>query len=263
MQLVNLHLFNPLDWDLSKMKNIFISGATSAIAFETARLWANKKYNFYLVGRNQKELENVSNDLQVLGAGSVYVKSFDLTNIDSIKKEMKLLAIKMSKIDIALIAQGSLINNSDYSNDSDLIFHSHNINFLSAAIITNEVCNQMFDQKYGKIIVIGSVAGDRGRKSNYIYGSSKGALDIYLEGLRQKYSKFGINILCVKPGFVDTPMTQKFKKNFLWAKPSKIAKDIINANEKNKFVIYTPWFWYFIMLIIKLIPTKVFNRLNL
>ena len=246
------------------MKNIFISGATSAIAIEVARIWAKEEHNFYLVGRNINELEYVSKDLLVLGASSVIGKSFDLTNIESIKQEVNESIKYFSKIDIALIAQGSLVK-IDNNEDDEIykIYESHSINFLSAAMITSEICNHMAKKKSGKIIGIGSVAGDRGRKSNYIYGSAKGAFDIYLEGLRQKYSTFNINILCVKPGLIDTPMTKEFKKNFLWARPITVARDIIKANNKNRSVIYTPWFWFFILLIIKIIPTKIFKKLNL
>ena len=118
-------------------------------------------------------------------------------------------------------------------------------------------------QKEGSICVIGSVAGDRGRSSNYIYGSAKAGLAAFTQGLRQRLSKFNIDILLVKPGFVDTPMTQEFKKGFLWASPERVARDICSAIDKRKSTLYTPWFWGWIMLVIKHIPESIFKKLKL
>jgi short-subunit dehydrogenase len=111
--------------------------------------------------------------------------------------------------------------------------------------------------------VISSVAGDRGRQSNYIYGSAKGALNIYLQGLRNRLHKANVQVLTIKPGFVDTPMTHEFKKGLLWVKPQTIAKDIVKGITHRRHEIYTPGFWRFIMLIIKLIPECLFKRLKL
>jgi decaprenylphospho-beta-D-erythro-pentofuranosid-2-ulose 2-reductase len=121
----------------------------------------------------------------------------------------------------------------------------------------------MKQNETGTIAVISSVAGDRGRKSNYVYGSAKGGLTIFLQGLRNALSGSGVHVLTIKPGFVDTPMTNDFTKGLLWAKPEKVAKDIKRAIDKKKNIIYTPWFWRWIMLIIRLIPESVFKKMNL
>ncbi len=111
--------------------------------------------------------------------------------------------------------------------------------------------------------MIGSVAGDRGRQSNYVYGTAKGALALFLQGMRNRLSKRGVQVLTIKPGFVDTPMTASFPKGPLWATPDKVAEDIEKAIDKRRDVLYTPGFWRLIMLIIKSVPEAIFKRLSL
>jgi hypothetical protein len=111
--------------------------------------------------------------------------------------------------------------------------------------------------------VVSSVAGDRGRQSNYVYGAAKGGLSIFLQGLRNRLSKFGVCVLTIKPGFVITPMTTEFKKGILWAQPKQVAKVIVSAIRKRKNVVYVPWFWRWIMFIIRSIPESIFKRMSL
>jgi short-subunit dehydrogenase len=118
-------------------------------------------------------------------------------------------------------------------------------------------------QQQGSIAVISSVAGDRGRASNYLYGSAKAAVSTFLSGMRQRLEKRGVNVLTVKPGFVDTPMTRDFKKSALWAKPEEVARGIVRAIDRRKAVVYLPWFWSIIMLIIKHVPEFMFKRTKL
>jgi decaprenylphospho-beta-D-erythro-pentofuranosid-2-ulose 2-reductase len=106
------------------------------------------------------------------------------------------------------------------------------------------------------------VAGDRGRATNYAYGAAKGALEIFMSGLRQRLHPSGVQVLLVKPGFVDTPMTADFPKGPLWASPERVAQDIVRAMAKGRSVIYTPWFWRWIMLIIRHLPERLFVRLR-
>jgi short-subunit dehydrogenase len=121
----------------------------------------------------------------------------------------------------------------------------------------------MQSAKHGSIAVISSVAGDRGRASNYLYGAAKAAVSAFLSGLRQRLHGDGVNVLTIKPGFVDTPMTRDFKKGPLWAKPGAVARGIVQAIDKRKAIAYLPWFWWGIMLIIKHVPEFVFRRVKL
>jgi short-subunit dehydrogenase len=136
-------------------------------------------------------------------------------------------------------------------------------NFLSCVSLLTLISNEMEKEKAGTIAVISSVAGDRGRQSNYIYGSAKGALNLFLQGLRNRMYPLGVRVLTIKPGFVDTPMTAAFKKNILFAKPDQIARGIVKAIDRKKDVVYLPFFWWGIMAIIKAIPEWIFKRLKL
>ena len=115
------------------------------------------------------------------------------------------------------------------------------------------------------IVVVSSVAGERGRKSNYVYGTAKGALSLFCQGLRNRLHQSGVHVLTVKPGFIDTPMTADIAKtpSVLWASPEKIASVMVSAFEQKKDVIYAPWFWRYILLVIKLIPESIFKKLSL
>jgi short-subunit dehydrogenase len=136
-------------------------------------------------------------------------------------------------------------------------------NALSAISLLTHLATRFESQGSGAIAVISSVAGDRGRASNYVYGSSKAMLTTFTSGLRQRICKSGISVVTIKPGLIDTPMTEAFKKGFLWTKPSIIAEKIVLAIDKRKNEVYAPFFWWAVMLIIKAIPSRFFNRLDL
>ncbi len=134
---------------------------------------------------------------------------------------------------------------------------------MSVISLLTHLGNRFEAQRHGAIAVISSVAGDRGRLSNYVYGTAKGAVSIFMQGLRNRLYKSGVNVLTIKPGFVDTPMTAQLPKGALWAQPDHIAAGIIKAIDSGKTVVYLPGFWRLIMLIIKSIPESVFRRLSL
>jgi short-subunit dehydrogenase len=125
------------------------------------------------------------------------------------------------------------------------------------------LANRFEAQKHGSIAVITSVAGDRGRQSNYVYGTAKGAVTIFLQGLRNRLHKSGVQVLTIKPGFVDTPMTAGIKKGPLWASPDTIASAIVRSMETRRDVVYTPWFWLEIMAMVRMIPEKIFKSMRL
>jgi short-subunit dehydrogenase len=141
--------------------------------------------------------------------------------------------------------------------------HELTTNAVSVAAILTRVANRFEQRRAGTIVVISSVAGDRGRQSNYVYGSAKAMVTAFTSGLRQRLYGSGVAVVTIKPGFVDTPMTAAFPKGPLWAKPHKIAAGIVRAVDRSATVLYLPAFWRLIMLIIRLIPESIFRRLKL
>lgn len=246
------------------MKRILIFGATSAIAHAFSRLHTNSDTTFFLVARNPKRLEILRQDLIVRGAKSVEVAVADLNDTHKHNQLVKDATDKMKGIDIALIAQGTLSDQKECEKNINIMLEEIQTNFSSPASLLTVLAEAMERQGYGSIAVISSVAGDRGRQSNYVYGSAKGGLSTFVQGLRHRLCMKNINVMVVKPGFVDTPMTADFKKGgFLWAKPEHVAKDIDRSLKKGKVTCYTPWFWKWIMLIIKGIPDPIFQRLRI
>ena len=162
------------------------------------------------------------------------------------------------------MAHGTLPDQKECEEKVEKTVFEFGINALSTIALCLKAAKIFEEQKSGLLAVITSVAGDRGRQSNYIYGSAKGAVNIFLQGLRNRLTKYGVSVVTVKPGFVDTPMTAHLPKNLLFSKPEVIAKGIVKAINKNKSKeIYLPGYWRIIMLIIKYIPGKIFNKLSL
>jgi len=245
------------------MKNILILGATSAIAEQTARIYANRKNNLCLVARDEEKLHTVADDLKVRGASEVTTLCFDLGHTHKHQELLDVVENSMSKIDIVLVAYGTLGDQGKCESDFDETLQELHTNFLSIVSLLTLLANLFEQQKHGTIAVISSPAGDRGRQSNYIYGSAKGALSVFLQGLRNRLFKSTVHVLTIKPGFVDTPMTSSFKKGLLWVQPDVIARGIVHAIDRRKDVVYLPFFWRYIMLIIKLIPERIFKKLSL
>jgi len=245
------------------VKNILIIGATSAIAEASARIWAQKGDHLFLVGRNQEQLNLIGQDLLVRGSPRVKNFCVDLNNLDAHHLILDNAFHEFGTIDIVLIAHGTLSNQSECESSVDLTLEEIKTNALSSISLLTLLGNRFEQQRFGVIAIISSVAGDRGRQSNYVYGSAKGMLNTFTSGLRQRLYKSGVSVLTVKPGFVDTPMTADFKKGFLWSPPSGIAKLIVSGSEKANSEIYAPKYWWFIMFVIKIIPTKTFIKFKL
>jgi decaprenylphospho-beta-D-erythro-pentofuranosid-2-ulose 2-reductase len=245
------------------MKKIIIAGATSAIAKEVSKLFAIRGYRLYLVGRSKKELIEVCHDLEALGADRVFYEVLDLTDNEKHNSMLQAADLFMDGIDTLFVAYGSLPNQENCENSFSTTLHEFNTNCLSVLSLLTLSANKFALQNNGSIIVITSVAGDRGRNSNYIYGASKAAVSVFLQGLRGRLNDNGVQVLTVKPGFVDTPMTKSFKKGVLWVGPDIIAKGIIKAFDKRKNVVYLPWYWRIIMKIICSIPESIFKKINI
>ncbi|WP_250476969.1 SDR family oxidoreductase [Caballeronia sp. INML1] len=246
------------------MKNIVIVGATSAIAIACAREWAVKGARFFLVARNQERMEQVAADLTARGAASVAAHRLDIDRLDDHAAMLADCAAHMDSIDIVLVASGTLPDQAACQSDPAVAVREFHTNALSLIALLTPIANRLEAQRHGSLAVISSVAGDRGRPSNYLYGSAKAALQAFLEGLRARLFKVGVYVVDVKPGFVATPMTAGLPlPGPLVATPEKVAKDIVRAVERKKDVLYTPWFWWGIMLIIRNVPRFVFKRASL
>jgi short-subunit dehydrogenase len=241
---------------------ILILGAASAIAQAYARRRAPGA-DFVLAGRLEDRLAAIAADLVACGAASAAPFVIDLAAIDGIEPAAQALRARFGEPDEAVIAYGVLGEQAVAERDLAIARAMIDTNFTSAALWTLALLK---DRPAGRfsLVGIGSVAGDRGRASNFIYGAAKGALDRFLEGLTQKYDGTGVLIIRVKPGFVDTPMTAAINKGGpLWATPDTVAADIERAVRKGKRVVYTPWFWGPIMAIIRHLPWFVFRRLKI
>jgi len=166
-------------------------------------------------------------------------------------------------LDAVLIAVGTLPDQRTCEQDSEQTVREFCTNCVSLIAFLVHVANYFEAQRQGCIAVITSVAGDRGRQSNYVYGAAKGALDIFLQGLRSRLFKVGVPVVTVKPGFVDTPMTASLRKNFFFASPQAVGRSIYHAMLRRKDVVYVPWFWRWVMAIIKNVPERAFKRMKL
>lgn len=245
------------------MMKILIIGATSAIAEATARIYAQRGDRLYLLARNQDRLSVIADDLKIRGAAAVDYSQIDVNRFEDHERLINTAFDLLGKIDIILIAHGTLPDQKTCESNFNTTLDELNTNAISTISLLTHIANKVEAQNSGTIAVITSVAGDRGRQSNYVYGAAKGMLSIFLQGLRNRLFRSGVNVLDIKPGFVDTPMTDNFQKGILWVKPESVAKDIVVALKKRKWRIYSPHFWRLIMAIIKIIPEPIFRRMKL
>jgi hypothetical protein len=242
---------------------MIIFGATSAIAEATAREFARRGDALFLVARSPERLQALAADLKLRGASNVAVASQDLRDPAAYEPVIEHAATTLGGLDAALIAHGTLSDQKECESSTDRLLDEFQTNAISVMMLCTHLANRFEAQKRGVIAVISSVAGDRGRRSNYAYGSAKAAVTAFTSGMRQRLSRSGVYVVTVKPGFVDTPMTAAFKKGILWASAESVAKDISRAMINGTPVIYTPGFWRPIMWIIRSIPEFVFRRLSL
>jgi len=246
------------------MRNILIIGATSAIAEATARRFAASGARFYLVGRKAEKLAAIARDLEIRSGQPVQGESLDLDRLEQHPALLDRAAQALGGIDIALLAHGTLPDQVACQQSVDLTLAAIHTNALSVISLATLLANAFEARGRGTLIVIGSVAGDRGRQNNYVYGAAKGMVGLFLQGLRNRLSGKGVQVITVKAGFVDTPMTAAFeKKGLLWAQPDQIARGIVAAVEHRRDVVYLPWFWRWVMAVIRHIPERVFKHMKL
>ena len=244
-------------------RRVLVIGATSKIAEAAARLWAIDGHDFVLVGRTLDRLEAMAPDLMARGASSVSCKPLDFADLPSHSAFVADLVASFGKIDIALFCHGLLGEQKEGELDFNKAHEVIQVNFLSFVSLLTPLANHMELNRGGSLVVVSSVAGDRGRQSNYIYGSAKGAMSLFAQGLRNRLTPANVDVITVKPGFVDTPMTAHVEKNKLFATPEVIGQGIVSAVEKRRNVVYLPVIWWAIMTVIKLIPEFIFKKLKL
>ncbi|CCD29575.1 Short-chain dehydrogenase/reductase [Candidatus Glomeribacter gigasporarum BEG34] len=246
------------------MKKILIIGATSGIAAACARLWAAERAELFLVGRNAEKLQQTADDLTTRGAAAVHTHTLDLNQFDAHPAMLDAAFSQFGQIDIALIAHGTLPDQKACEHNVDLALQEFSNNGLSVIALLTALAPRMEAQRRGTVAVISSVAGDRGRPSNTLYGAAKAAVSAFCEGLRARLFKSGVHVLTIKPGFVATPMTQGLPlPKPLVASAEKVARVILRGIERRSNVIYAPRFWGGMMWGIKAIPNCVFKRLTL
>lgn len=245
------------------MKKVLIIGATSAMATEAARIFAQEGAALFLAARNAERLERLANDMRVRNAAQVYTAIFDAHDLSSHQALVERALSDLGDLDAVLIAHGDLPDQQECQKSWHAAEHSLVTNFLSPVAFLTPLANFFEGRKKGNITVISSVAGDRGRQSNYIYGAAKGGLTTFLQGLRNRLAHHGVSVTTIKPGFVDTPMTATLKKGALFASAESVGLRIHKAMLRGESVVYAPCFWRFIMLVILHIPEFVFKKLKL
>ncbi len=242
---------------------VIILGATSAIAQATARFYAGEGAHLLLAGRNTQHLHTVAADLTGRGASAVEVEVLDLGAPTDASAQLAVMAARLGGVDDILLAYGVLGDQTQAERDVALARDLLAVNFTSAAQWCLAAANLLEDQRRGSLVVIGSVAGDRGRQSNFIYGAAKAGLGTLVQGIAHRLAlrNSGARAVLIKPGFVDTPMTGHLPKGGpLWASADAVGAIVRKAADAGGPVIYAPFFWRFILLIIRVIPAPIFHK---
>ncbi len=244
-------------------KRILVLGATSGIAEACCRLWAERGDSLFLVGRNADKLSAVAADVRTRGAAYV---DFSVADLDDTAAHPELLAHAVNSLaglDIAFVPLGILGDQTRAERGFDHARQIMHTNFVSPVSLLTWLANYCAQRHAGTLAVVSSVAGDRGRKSNYVYGSSKAGLSAFLGGLRNRIDREGVRVLTIKPGPVRTAMTEGMKGSEKFADPDAVAATIVKAIDAGPDVLYVPGIWRIIMSVIKVIPERVFKKLNL
>ncbi|MEP7175788.1 MAG: SDR family oxidoreductase [Gemmatimonadales bacterium] len=242
---------------------VLIIGATSAMAAETARVYAAYGARLFLTGRHPERLEAVAADLRVRGAGAVETAVLDVTDRARGEAVVEAAWAAYGGLDVALLAHGVLPDQTRCQARADETIAAMDVNFVSTVALLTPLANRFEAARRGCIAVITSVAGDRGRQSNYVYGAAKGGLDRFLEGLRNRLFHAGVAVVTLKPGFVATPMTAGLEQGSLFASAERAGRAIHRSIERRRDIAYIPWFWRPVMAIIRSLPEAIFKRLRL
>src|SRR5271170_6208047 len=240
-------------------RKILVLGATSGIAEATCRIWAAQRASLFLVARNAEKLAAVAADLKVRGASYVDTAVADLDDTDTHPALLAHAVNSLTGMDIAYLAHGILGDQNEAEQDFNTAAQIIHTNFMAPVSLLTWLSNYCVQRHTGTLAVISSVAGDRGRKSNYLYGSSKAGLTAFLAGLRNRVDREGVTVLTIKPGPVKTAMTAGMKGAEKFADVNKVAKTIVEAIDKRVDNLYVPFQWQPIMFVIRNIPDRVFK----
>ncbi len=243
-------------------KNILVLGATGGIARAFCWLALQRGYGLILAGRDKDALERMAKDISIRTDGSIIpCVLFDVCKTETHETCLEDVFELDSNLEGVFITCGIMPTQEECESDFTLCDTMIRSNFTGLVSIMNLLAKHFEKQKSGFLSCVSSIAGDRGRSKNYIYGATKAALSLYLEGLRLRLA--GILVQTVKPGPVDTPMTKGLDKLPFLTTPEKVAKDILNAIEKRKTLVYTPWIWFPIMTLLCHIPNFLWKRMKL
>lgn len=248
----------------ARVKKIVILGASSGIALEIQRQLARRHCELLLVARSPQRLAALQADLLIRGVSQVLTYSADLSAIAQHNGIVEFACRAFPDFDTVLLAYGSMQNQRDCESSIEVLLEELQVDFVSAAAILTLFAAELERRRTGCIAAITSVAGDRGRRSNYVYGSAKGGLSLFLQGLRSRLHPAGVRVITIKPGPVQTPMTDGLPHAAHFADPQQVARDIVGSLERRSpDVLYTPGIWRYIMTAVKLVPETIFKRLPL
>jgi decaprenylphospho-beta-D-erythro-pentofuranosid-2-ulose 2-reductase len=243
------------------MQTVLILGATSSVAMELASIYAQLGYRLQLAARSVSRLDPLQSDLIIRYNANIELLEFDA----ELAAEHKSFYDSLNpKPDIIICLFGVLGNQLEAEINWDKAYQILNVNYIGAVSILNNVAQDLKSKRKGTIVGVSSVAGDRGRQSNFLYGSAKAGFTAYLSGLRNELFPFNVNVITVNPGFIKSRMTAHLETpEILTAMPKQVALAIVEAVTKKRNTVYTLWVWRWIMLVIKLIPEPIFKRLKL
>jgi short-subunit dehydrogenase len=242
---------------------VLILGANAGIGRALAAEFASHHYDLVLAGRDLEELQALAADLNLRHNVSARAERVDVVDFDALESALAAcIAAGGDSLDGAVLCTGYLGDPETARKDLNEARRILDTNFTGSALALNVLANHFEQKGKGFICALSSVAGDRGRQSNYLYGSAKGGLTIYLQGLRNRLYHSGVHVITVKPGFVDTRMVFGKGKLPLVATPEAVARDIYHAVKRRKSLVYVPWFWRVIMLVVRAIPEDLFKRLH-
>jgi short-subunit dehydrogenase len=246
------------------VQRVIILGAQSAIAEAAARLFAEEGARFVLAGRDPGRLNEIGDDLRVRGATAVHAAPIDLVAEPRPAARLQDCVDTLGGVGVVLIAFGALGDQARAEADPAEARRIIDCNFTAAAAWALAAADLLERRRSGALMAIGSVAGDRGRRSNYVYGAAKAGLGILMQGLAHRLAQANARAVLIKPGLVDTPMTAAFeKKGALWSQPEAIARVVFRAAERGGPIVYAPAYWRYLMWIIRALPAWAMHRTRL